>query len=119
MMRRLGILLSHILRHAAVGVAVAAVLMTAFDVHLHADAADGHDHGDDCRVAWVLDDEVPQQADPDNCGSCHCPSPAIGVPDLPAMAVPSLGHALERPGHPAAAPDGLSYPPDPPPVRLG
>jgi hypothetical protein len=120
----LGILLQT-LRHAAVGVAVVSVLMMTLRVHLHAQIDDGHGHGHgvELSLGGMPDDEPgvpanPDVADPDGCGSCHCPVASVMVAELPAFVFHDQVSGLARLAHPAVVPDSLSYPPDPPPVRL-
>jgi hypothetical protein len=120
----IGILLQT-LRHAAVGVAVVSVLMMTLRVHLHAQTDDGHGHGNGVvmSLGGAFDDEPgvptgPDAADPDGCGSCHCPASSVMMADIPAVSFHDQVAGLTCLAHPAAAPDSLSYPPDPPPVRL-
>lgn len=120
----LGILLSG-LRHAAIGVAVLSVLMMAFRVHLHAHPSAGCGHGHDIGMSLgcAIDDDAgqpsePDAVDPDGCGSCHCPSSPLMISGTPGIAFHVQVADLARPVHPTDVPDSLSYPPDPPPVRL-
>lgn len=124
-MRPLFDMVLHGLRHAAVGVAVLSVLMMTFRVHLHAQADDGcgHSHGFELSIGSALDDDPglpaePNAADPDGCGSCHCPTSSVTIAEIPGVAIHAQVSDLACLAHPAAVPDSRSYPPDPPPVRL-
>ena len=112
------------LRHVAVGVAVLAVLMMSFRVHLHSVGA--VDSGD-CTastVVWsVLGDTItdptePSSPDQDRENTCDCPSPTVFASDQPVFALFTAVSPLACPTHPAGAPDNVTYPPDPPPARL-
>lgn len=110
--------LLHALRHAAVGVAVVCVLMMSLRVHAHAHTDDGHGHGTELSLGTPPDGEPDAPADPDGCGHCHCPPSSVMIAETPALAFQDQVTGLARLAHPAAVPDSLSYPPDPPPVRL-
>jgi hypothetical protein len=123
LMRSLFGILLQTLRHAAVGVAVVSVLMMTLRVHLHAQIDDGHGHGVELSLGGALDDVPgtpanPDAGDPDGCGYCHCPASSVMIADIPAFVFHNQVAGLARLVHPAAAPDSLSYPPDPPPIRL-
>lgn len=117
-----GILLQG-LRHVAIGVAVLAVLMTAFRVHVHGPSQDGHVHADQIALGFSLDGLVgassePQTSDSDGCDCCTCPPSHVMTADGHGISLHTMAAALPLMVHPAAAPDSRSYPPDPPPARL-
>lgn len=107
------------LREAVVGVAIVAVLMTAFRVHLHGPAGDTHVHaGDMATLALHETLADPQPTEPDDCSCCGClPADALLIGDH-AVALHTPTTPLIGMPHPTSAADSLSYPPDPPPVRL-
>jgi hypothetical protein len=111
-------ILLHSLRHAAIGAAVLAVLMTAFQIH--GPSCDEHAHPGHAVTAISLDDAAPDQprTDSDGCTCCICP-PSDALPtDACGLALPIQMVAVAHVTLTAIAPDGRSYPPDPPPVRL-
>jgi hypothetical protein len=111
------------LRHLAVGVAVLLVLMMTLPVHFHAQTDHQHDH-----VAGAAPDSAGGEAcdaspqddvdDPDGCGYCHCPTTSLLIPDVPVITFQEHASGRMAFPHPAAAPDSVSYAPDPPPVLL-
>lgn len=114
-------ILKQTLRHAAFGVAVMAVLMLTFRIHLHVQAHDAHDHRADLSLGGMPDDEPGSPStpeDPDGCGHCHCPASSAVIVDIPAFVFSVQMAGSARQIHAAAAPDSPTYPPDPPPVRL-
>jgi len=122
-MRPLVSTLAYALRHVAVGVAVLCVLMMELRVHFHAHADDEQCHGVELSLGSALDGEAgapadPDAADQDGCGHCHCPASSVVIAETPAFAYHDQVAGLARLAHPAAVPDSLSYPPDPPPDRL-
>ena len=110
------------LRHAVVAVAVLAVLVVNFRIHFH-----GEDHAD-VRGSGVAIESIhdatddhagtPCPVDPDGCGECHCPMPVIADAQPLHVALVSSASSLPVLVLPAVQPDGLNYPPDPPPARL-
>lgn len=102
------------LRHAAIGLAVVAVLISAFGIHEHALAAGT---AQDCCLADLP--ENPADPEPDAEGHCHCPPSAATTPDATTLDLSSGVAAMARTRHGSVAPDSLNFPPDPPPVRLG
>jgi hypothetical protein len=112
-------------RHVTVGVAILAVLMVTFRVHVHAVQDDGHGHAEPASMGSMLFDlpdngGEPQPSDPDGCGSCHAPG-ASQIVLLPSESVIRLHipeAELDRHVVVAAIPDSLNYPPEPPPARL-
>jgi hypothetical protein len=111
-------------RHLAVGVAVVLVLMMTLPVHFHVqtDHGHGHEHTAEWSVGLDLDEASgpPHRdvGDPDGCGYCHCPATSLLIPDVPLVALHDQASGLTVFSHPAAAPDSVSYAPDPPPVLL-
>ncbi len=123
-MRRLACIVIKGLRHAAVGVAIAAVLMTMFQVHVHHQQADCHVHTDGLSLSCAIDDvpaypadpAMPQPADGDGCCSCP-PTHALAV-DSERIPLHATVEIIEPISHTIVVPDSLSYPPDPPPAQL-
>lgn len=116
-------LLIQVLRHAAVGVAVLAVLMMAFPIHLHTDTADTGGWPSTATLWTILGDGLADPAEPaspdqDPSGACDCPSPIISVPHDMVIHLFTMASPLARLTHPSVAPENVSYPPDPPPARL-
>lgn len=89
----------------------------AYDEPCADHAGHGHagDHGhalDD--VANVSDDA---STDPDDCGHCHCPTPSSDLPgSIPAIVGSGFTVVTRQPPD-ARALRGISFQPDPPPVR--
>ncbi len=117
-------LLLQSLRHAAIGVAVVAVLLASFRAHMHQVGSDGCGHA---ITAWsiqgmvftdVADPQLPEQDD-SGAGICECPSSAVTTMESDAMVLPMMISAMVRVAHPVMSPDSPSYPPDPPPAQLG
>jgi len=111
------------LRHVAVGVAVLAVLMMSFRIHLHAGATATGDCPSTVALWTVLGDVItdlaePSSPDQDPSDVCDCPSPTISVPHDTAINLFTMASPLARLTHPSVAPENVSYPPDPPPARL-
>lgn len=109
------------LRHAAVGVAVLAVLMMSFRIHLHRAgtvAADGC--GTTTAVWTMLGDAIadPTVPDQDPGEPCDCPSPNVSAPEHTIISLFTLVVPLDRVTGPTVVPTSRSYPPDPPPARL-
>jgi hypothetical protein len=103
-------ILLQVLRHAVLGVAVMAVLLSAFGVHSHAVETDN-------AIGCCLDD-LPADPELDGDDHCHCPPPAAMAGDTTALSCSASVATVSRTCHHGNLPDSLSYPPDPPPVRL-
>jgi len=121
--RRLACILIKGLRHAAVGVAIVAVLMTLFQVHVHHQQADGHVHTDGLSMSCAFDDvpadpAMPQPTDGDGCGCCSCPPTHALAVDSERIPLHATVEIIEPISHTIVVPDSLSYPPDPPPAQL-
>lgn len=111
------------LRHAAVGVAVLAVLMMTFRIHLHTGTADANGCPSTAALGTILDDGLadptgPSSPDQDPSDVCDCPSPPVSVPHDTAINLFTMTSPLVRQTHRSVAPEHVSYPPDPPPARL-
>lgn len=122
MKTRISILLQA-LRHAAVGVAVLAVLMLSFRIHLHTGTTDAGDYPSTAVLWTILGDVIADPAEPaspdqDPGDVCDCPSPTISVPHDMAIDLYTMVSPLVRLTHLCVAPENISYPPDPPPARL-
>ncbi len=124
-MLRIPVTLLRGLRHGLVGLAVVAVLMAAFKLHLHQDSDHCHGHPDDgvgmglslgCGLAdGSAAGDLP---DGDGCDACHCPGGSALMPE-PARPVAQDGaRPLRRAVPMMHLPDAVSHPPDPPPIRL-
>lgn len=110
------------LRHAAIGVAVLAVLMMSFRIHLHTGTMDAGDCPSPSAV-WsilgdVIDPTAPSSPDQDPSDVCDCPSPTVSMPHDTTINLFTMASRLVRLTHPFVAPENVSYPPDPPPARL-
>ena len=104
-------------RHAVIGAAIVAVLAMAMRIHSHAMAGDGHGDGLVAAVAATMGDPPDGPHAPDE--ACDCPSvPALAAEAAVLLPVP-FAIAGVRTRHPDDLPDSCSYPPDPPPARLG
>lgn len=124
-MRRVTANLLRGLRHGLVGLAVVAVLMVSFKVHLHAVADDCACHGGGAGVVMVslssgLIDctDAGNAPGADRCCDCHCPGPTAVLPESAHFSPPGTMLTLNWQILVAILPDGVSHPPDPPPVLL-
>lgn len=114
------VILLQVLRHAAVGVAILAVLMMSFRIHLHTGTAETDDCTSTAALWTILGDTIndPTEPDQDPSDACDCPSPSVSMPHDTAISLFTTASHLVRLTHPSVAPENVSYPPDPPPARL-
>lgn len=120
------LLLSACLRPALIAVAILAVMAMGMRVHLHAPHVDGHGHQHRAEIdlgAIHLDQGCDGDDGPDapgestDCGQCHCPPATIAVPEALRIHFSDRCISVKRLMYAASVPDGLNYPPDPPPER--
>lgn len=121
-----GLLLATVILSMLVAGAGADLHLALSEPHGHADEAGcpgllAHGHSADHAVGHVHGDAVDATGgaatDPDDCGHCHCPSPSSDVPgSVPAVPASEMVDVMRLPLDEVAL-QGISFQPDPPPVR--
>ena len=142
-MNRLSAIFVSGVRHLLLVVAILATLTATFGVHLHLAVAkhhqhaacgsahdghhhhDGHDGADQVVVSkftgvtvdGLSDGQGKALPDPDSCGHCHCQVPSTDLPaSVPLFAASGFSIVVHL-SHDILIPDGITYQPDPPPIR--
>ena len=118
-------ILIQVLRHAAVSVAVLAVLMNNFGFHLHAHPAESGNCASSAAHGLIsctanADSDAPSAPDfdLDHGDACDCPAPTVSMPQDPSVILFTAAAHLVHSPELSVAPEYVSYPPDPPPARL-